>query len=137
MADLVDHIVSTHHAYLRRELPRLAEMGAKVAVAHGDRHTEVVTCNDVFTALQAELSSHMDKEEEILFPMVKTLPQNIEMAYRERSSNGILQNVSGASAKADSVQARFSTNNYSNTSAISPPALQQNGLGRPRCGLRR
>ena len=73
MADLVDHIVSTHHAYLRRELPRLAAMGAKVVAAHGDRHPEVVTCQEVFTALQAELSSHMDKEEQILFPMIKAL----------------------------------------------------------------
>ncbi len=73
MADLVDHIVSTHHAYLRRELPRLVEMGAKVAAAHGDRHPEVVTCHDVFASLRVELNSHMDKEEQILFPMIKTL----------------------------------------------------------------
>ena len=73
MADLVDHIVSTHHAYLRGELGRLAEMGAKVAAGHGDRHPELVTCQDVFTPLRAELSSHMDKEEQILFPMIKAL----------------------------------------------------------------
>ncbi len=73
MADLVDHIVSTHHAYLRRELPRLAEMGAKVLAAHGDRHPEVASCQDVFAALREELSAHMDKEEQIMFPMIKTL----------------------------------------------------------------
>ena len=73
MTDLTDHIVSTHHAYLRRELPRLEAMGAKVVAAHGDRHPEVVTCQEVFTSLRAELESHMDKEEQILFPMIKSL----------------------------------------------------------------
>lgn len=73
MSDLVDHIVTTHHAYLRREFPRLAEMGAKVVKAHGDRHPEVVTCQAVFTALRAELTLHMEKEEQILFPMIKAL----------------------------------------------------------------
>ena len=73
MSDLVDHIVSTHHAYLRRELPRLSEMGAKVAAAHAARHPEVVACQDICTMLGAELSSHMDKEEQILFPMIKEL----------------------------------------------------------------
>jgi len=73
MAELVDHIVSTHHAYLRRELRRLTEMGAKVVAAHGDRHPEVAACHDVVTSLRAELESHMDKEEQILFPMIKGL----------------------------------------------------------------
>ena len=73
MADLVDHIISTHHAYLRRELPRLVQMGARVVAVHGQQHPEVITCQDVFTALRTELSLHMDKEEQILFPMIKTL----------------------------------------------------------------
>lgn len=75
MGDLIDHIVSTHHAYLRSELPRLDQMGARVVAAHGDRHPEVVACHDVFTSLRAELESHMDKEEEILFPMIERIGQ--------------------------------------------------------------
>ena len=73
MTDLIDHIVSTHHAYLRRELPRLAQMGAKVVAAHGDRRPEVATSHEVLLALRAELEMHMDKEEQILFPMIKAL----------------------------------------------------------------
>src|SRR5262245_18451399 len=34
MAELVDHIVATHHEYLRRELPRLAAHMSKVAAVH-------------------------------------------------------------------------------------------------------
>ena len=35
LAVLADHIVSTHHAYLRAELPRLDALTLKVASVHG------------------------------------------------------------------------------------------------------
>jgi len=73
MSDLVDHIISTHHFYLRVELPRLAGMTEKVAAVHGQNHPELVECREVFAGLRAELESHMGKEEQVLFPMIKTL----------------------------------------------------------------
>jgi regulator of cell morphogenesis and NO signaling len=73
MPELVEHIVSTHHAYLWRELPRLAEMGAKIARVHGPKHPEVVRCHEVFASLKAELESHMLKEEHVLFPLLQDL----------------------------------------------------------------
>ena len=41
MSRLIQHIVRTHHQYVRRELPRLAEMAHKVAGKHGDRAPEL------------------------------------------------------------------------------------------------
>lgn len=73
MSELVGHIVSVHHAYLRRKLPRLAQMNEKVAAAHGERHPEVSQCREVFSALSAELEAHMWKEEQMLFPMIEQL----------------------------------------------------------------
>jgi regulator of cell morphogenesis and NO signaling len=73
MSELIEHIVSTHHAYVRRELPRLAEMGAKIARVHGPKHPEVVKCHDVFTTLQTELESHMLMEEQVLFPLLQDM----------------------------------------------------------------
>lgn len=35
LGELMDHIVETHHTYLRRELPRLDELAEKVAHVHG------------------------------------------------------------------------------------------------------
>ena len=32
--ELIEHIVSTHHAYLQQELPRLVGLARKVADAH-------------------------------------------------------------------------------------------------------
>lgn len=73
MSALVDHILATHHAYLREELPRLAELTEKVVAAHSERHPEVRLIREVFQSLKNELEMHMGKEEEILFPMVKQI----------------------------------------------------------------
>jgi regulator of cell morphogenesis and NO signaling len=75
MSDLIDHILETHHAYLREELPALSVLLEKVANHHGDAHQELLACLDVFTAMRAELEEHMMKEEQILFPFVKELEQ--------------------------------------------------------------
>ncbi len=73
LSELIANILDLHHTYLRRELPRLAQMTAKVHNAHGERHPEVVEVHRVFQALQAELESHMMKEEQVLFPMIQTM----------------------------------------------------------------
>ncbi len=77
MTSLVDHIVTTHHAYLREEFPRLTKMTARVAEVHGERHTELPEVRDVFMALRAELQMHMQKEEQVLFPMIKQLDSGV------------------------------------------------------------
>src|SRR5579862_7720702 len=38
LGELIDHIISTHHLYLKSELPRLAAMLEKVQAAHGAAH---------------------------------------------------------------------------------------------------
>ncbi len=73
LPDLVDHIVETHHAWLRKELPRLEGLAEKVAKTHGDAEPRLHEVRAVFLALQAELTAHLGKEEAILFPMVKRL----------------------------------------------------------------
>ncbi len=73
MSDLVDHIVSTHHSYLREEFPRMTTLTERVAVVHGDRHPELLEVRDVFAMMRNELELHMQKEEQILFPMIKQL----------------------------------------------------------------
>lgn len=75
LAELCDHIEATHHEYLRRELPRLGGLTEKVAKVHGPNHREMVELGEVFAGLEAELSDHMMKEEQILFPMIRKLEQ--------------------------------------------------------------
>lgn len=73
LTELADHIEQTHHAYLRSEFPRLDMLTKKVAAVHGDRNSSLRDIRETFIALSAELSSHMMKEERILFPMVREL----------------------------------------------------------------
>lgn len=73
LAALSDEIEKTHHAYLRRELPRLKSLIRKAVAAHGPQHPELLELESVFGAFTAGLSDHMMKEEMILFPMCREL----------------------------------------------------------------
>lgn len=73
LGELIDHIVTKHHAFLRTELPRLSQMGEKVARVHGDRFTWLPECHRTLEDLRAELEQHMMKEERVLFPIIKEL----------------------------------------------------------------
>lgn len=70
---LVDHIETTHHAYLHDELPRLAALVDKVARVHGARHPELHAIEQTYRALRADLEPHLAKEEHVLFPMIREL----------------------------------------------------------------
>ncbi len=80
LTELADHIESTHHAYLREELPRLELMTEKVARVHGDKDERLFRMRQAFVALKAELEPHMLKEERILFPIVRQLVASAERA---------------------------------------------------------
>lgn len=73
LTELADLIERTHHAYLREELSRLDFMTRKVAGVHGEADPRLLQIRKVFVELVEELSSHMLKEERILFPMVREL----------------------------------------------------------------
>lgn len=73
LAELADHIEQTHHAYLRSELPRLDAMTEKVASVHGEKNPRLAQIRRTFQGLAREMSSHMMKEEHILFPMIRQL----------------------------------------------------------------
>jgi regulator of cell morphogenesis and NO signaling len=72
-AELVDHIEAVHHRYLWGELPRLAELTDKVVTVHGPRHPELASVAESFAAVRADLEPHLLKEEQVLFPMIRTL----------------------------------------------------------------
>lgn len=72
---LIDHILGTHHEYLRRELPRLADLTAKVVERHGGKETRLAETQHVFHGLKAELEMHMMKEEQVLFPAIREMEE--------------------------------------------------------------
>lgn len=71
---LIDHILDTHHAYLKTQLPRLGAMIEKVRSKHGERHGNVLEpLAGTFGPLRQELESHLAKEETVLFPLIRSL----------------------------------------------------------------
>lgn len=70
---LADFIINTHHVYVRKALPDMVAYATKVARVHGDRHPELLEILDIVNALDEEMTSHMFKEEQILFPYIKQL----------------------------------------------------------------
>lgn len=68
--ELAEYIVETHHEFLREELPRLHAMAERVANVHGAHTPSLVEVFRIFLGVEEELTSHMAKEEQILFPAV-------------------------------------------------------------------
>jgi regulator of cell morphogenesis and NO signaling len=76
MADLVAHIVGWYHVGLRSDLPRIDALLEKVSRTHGEAHGRTLgALQGSFRALRAELESHLEKEEQVLFPCVRELEQ--------------------------------------------------------------
>jgi len=74
VGSLIDHILSTHHVFTKRELPRLNGMLEKILARHSARHGDVLLpLADIFRAMTEELEGHLMKEEMILFPLIRRL----------------------------------------------------------------
>ena len=68
---LIDHILARYHAAHRTELDWLIPLAHKVERVHGDHEEAPLGLTDALQALQDELDSHMAKEEQVLFPMMR------------------------------------------------------------------
>jgi len=78
LSDLATHIVNTHHAYVNRELPRLAELAKKVVNRHGDTRLELPLIQAKVLELGEEMTQHQAKEELILFPHISRLEKAVQ-----------------------------------------------------------
>ncbi len=70
---VVDHIEEVHHSYLKEAMPAIWAMMKKVLNAHSEAHPEYVELHQVTGGLFNELTGHLKKEEEILFPLIRKL----------------------------------------------------------------
>jgi len=90
--ELIGEIVGRHHSYARSETPRLLTMLEKVVSRHGQAHPELASIQNLFGALTEELSAHMLKEENILFP------------YLDRMASAVAQGAAAPPASFGSVE---------------------------------
>ena len=68
---LIDHILARYHEVHRQQLPELIRMARRVEAVHRDHPQVPVGLADHLEAMHEELLSHMLKEEQVLFPMLK------------------------------------------------------------------
>jgi regulator of cell morphogenesis and NO signaling len=72
--DLVDHIMNTHHAYLKANYPLILKLIDKL---EGTTKSDVIKKVKVlFTEFTDDLAIHLVKEEEVLFPYFKKLAES-------------------------------------------------------------
>ncbi|MBZ5574257.1 MAG: iron-sulfur cluster repair di-iron protein [Acidobacteriia bacterium] len=77
LADLVAHINSTHHKYTREEIARLRPLFDKVYSVHGKNHPELQQVRASFQGVAQELTTHMMKEEMMLFPYIVRMEEAV------------------------------------------------------------
>lgn len=75
---LADFIVNTHHKYVLKTLPDLVTYAQRVAMAHGENHPEMDEVKQLVLASESELHSHMQKEEQILFPYIRSMEASVQ-----------------------------------------------------------
>ena len=93
LESLSSHIVETHHAYVKRELPRLSMLAQKVVNRHGPTKKELPLIASALAQLADELVSHLAKEETVLFPYIVGLERAIvSHASRPQSCFGTVAN---------------------------------------------
>ncbi|MCE9662770.1 iron-sulfur cluster repair protein YtfE [Halomonas sp. M5N1S17] len=70
--ELIDHILTRYHDVHRQQLPELIRMARRVELVHGERDTCPNGLADLLSVIFQEMESHMQKEEQILFPMLRS-----------------------------------------------------------------
>lgn len=70
---LADYIEKKHHRFVRNKIEEIEPFLYKVAKVHGERHPELLQIKVHFDASASELTHHMKKEEELLFPIIRKL----------------------------------------------------------------
>jgi regulator of cell morphogenesis and NO signaling len=115
LPELCDHIQEVHHGYLREELPRLDFMTRKVAAVHGDHEPRLIEVRSVFESFQAEVASHIQEEDEQIFPAVRRMVSSEgDKAEALADLNRMFSKLESEHENAGSALARFRelTDNY-------------------------
>lgn len=90
---LVSYIVANHHAYVRGAIPALLAHTQKIASVHGERHPELRQVELLFAQVAEEMTSHMFKEERILFPFIVAMANAAALGQPQpQSPFGTVQN---------------------------------------------
>jgi len=77
LAELIAHIVGTHHVFVRKQAPEIESLIEKVYAKHGANHPKLAKIRNVFRDLSQELMMHLMKEENVLFPYIARMEESV------------------------------------------------------------
>ncbi len=70
---LIQYILFHHHFYVKQSIPQITSFLEKIVHKHGDHFPNMIRVQKLFRELSIELLSHLEKEEQILFPTLESL----------------------------------------------------------------
>lgn len=73
LAFVADYIEENHHKYVKHAIPKISALLDEVCDIHGEDHPVLLEINDDFIDLSDELLSHMEREEKMVFPVIRRL----------------------------------------------------------------
>ncbi len=115
-SELIGYILTHHHFYVKQAMPQILRHLEKVATKHGDNFLYMKKVFSIFQEVNIEMLHHMQKQEQILFPMIKTAAEatsNNAEALKERLSMIIVvMENEHKSAGRSIAEIRTLTNNY-------------------------
>jgi regulator of cell morphogenesis and NO signaling len=85
---LCDYIVDRHHTYVNENIPFLLQNLKKLCDVHGENHHELFEIKEHFETAAGNLSMHMKKEEQTLFPYIRNLEKNKSEAVENTFESG-------------------------------------------------
>lgn len=74
---LTKHIRERHHSYVRGAIARMRPLISKVAEKHSAEHPEIAEIAGAFSDVSHEMTMHMQKEEQILFPYIDAMERAV------------------------------------------------------------
>jgi regulator of cell morphogenesis and NO signaling len=131
-SELIDHIINTHHSYLYKVLPEVAQYIQEIENIYGIVHPELIEVRKLFTKVHMELLIHLPKEEMDMFPAIKKLELEPSVLKLQQSLR-MIEALENEHESSDDIlkQIREVTNNYvlpegaSNTYRLTFQKLQE------------
>jgi regulator of cell morphogenesis and NO signaling len=108
---LARYIESNHHRYVRQAIDTLDAHTRKIAEVHGENHPELSEIATLFQGLAADLASHLQREEQVLFPHVYALvaasPMGSGGAAARASASETIREMEGEHEAAGAAMAKI------------------------------
>lgn len=99
---LADYIRQTHHRYVKENAEVIVGMAGKIASHHGENHPELIELAARVHNMIEDFLQHMAKEEQVLFPAIKTLVEiDRKKEHIKVTDGGISQAIEKMEAEHD------------------------------------